>query len=183
MIRRYDDPARAPGALSARLATDCYAVRSLAGERAATSAQLAVTLVAGLGVSFAANWRLTLVVLALVPIIGGVLGAQGAVIARAADAARDATRDAGAHAAEALRHVRTCASLGLEARAAAELSLADSPESEESPPSSGTRSGCGSARRSSPTTWPRATRAAGRAPTTRAPSSCRPRSGASRAAT
>ena len=118
MIRRYDDPARAPGALSARLATDCYAVRSLAGERAATSAQLAVTLVAGLGVSFAANWRLTLVVLALVPVIGGVLGAQGAVIAEAADAARDATRDAGAHAAEALRHVRTCASLGLEARVA-----------------------------------------------------------------
>ncbi|KAJ0980024.1 hypothetical protein J5N97_015498 [Dioscorea zingiberensis] len=69
-IEWFDDPENSSGAIGARLAADAATVRGLVGDALSLLVQNITTLVAGLVIAFAANWQLSLIILALIPLIG-----------------------------------------------------------------------------------------------------------------
>ncbi|CBI30804.3 unnamed protein product, partial [Vitis vinifera] len=69
-ISWFDDPENSSGAVGARLSTNAAAVRSLVGDALALVIQNISTVVAGLAISFTANWSLALVILAVLPLVG-----------------------------------------------------------------------------------------------------------------
>ncbi|XP_052201325.1 ABC transporter B family member 9 [Diospyros lotus] len=66
----FDDPKNSSGAIGARLSTDASTVRSLVGDALGQVVQNITTIVAGLVISFTANWMLALIVLAVLPFVG-----------------------------------------------------------------------------------------------------------------
>ncbi|KAH0457329.1 hypothetical protein IEQ34_012644 [Dendrobium chrysotoxum] len=68
-IAWFDQIENSSGAISARLSTDAAALRSLVGDALAVLVQNISTLICGLAVAFVASWQLSLIILALVPII------------------------------------------------------------------------------------------------------------------
>ncbi|CAA7405782.1 unnamed protein product [Spirodela intermedia] len=66
----FDEPANSSGAIGARLSADAAMVRSLVGDALALVVQNLATLLAGLIIAFVANWQLSLIILALLPLIG-----------------------------------------------------------------------------------------------------------------
>ncbi len=58
------------GAIGARLSTDAAAVKSMVGDTLSLIVQNVGTIVCGLTIAFTANWELSLLVLALVPLLG-----------------------------------------------------------------------------------------------------------------
>ncbi|XP_020255430.1 ABC transporter B family member 4-like [Asparagus officinalis] len=66
----FDEPENSSGAIGARLSADAAMVRGLVGDTLALAVENATTLVAGLVIAFSANWQLTMIVLALLPLIG-----------------------------------------------------------------------------------------------------------------
>jgi ABC transporter transmembrane region len=56
--------------MSARLATDAAAVRGAVGDQLGLLVQNLVTMIAGFAVAFAYGWKMTLVVLSVVPLMG-----------------------------------------------------------------------------------------------------------------
>jgi hypothetical protein len=110
----YDKTGNSPGALAQSLATDAIAVRALAGESTGTSVSQTVTLLLSLGVAFYQSWVMTLVLLALLPIIGLSFGLQASFVQGASGAAMQATNDAGNVASQALLNIRTICAFGLE---------------------------------------------------------------------
>jgi ATP-binding cassette, subfamily B (MDR/TAP), member 1 len=56
--------------MAARLATDAAAVRGAVGDQLGLLVQNLVTMVAGFAVAFAYGWKMTLVVLSVVPLMG-----------------------------------------------------------------------------------------------------------------
>ncbi|KAG1327605.1 ABC transporter B family member 11 [Cocos nucifera] len=69
-IEWFDEPENSSGAIGARLSADAAAVRSLVGDALALVVQNTATLVSGLLIAFLANWQLSLIILALIPLIG-----------------------------------------------------------------------------------------------------------------
>lgn len=68
-IAWFDDPENSAGAICARLSADAAAVRSLVGDALALIVQNIATIIAGLAIAFNANWQLSLIILAMVPLI------------------------------------------------------------------------------------------------------------------
>lgn len=68
-ISWFDDPANSSGAVGARLSTDASSVRSLVGDALALVVQNLTTVIAGLVISFTANWILALIILAVLPLV------------------------------------------------------------------------------------------------------------------
>lgn len=66
----FDNVENSSGAIGARLSADAASVRSLIGDALALLVQNAASAIAGLAIAFEANWRLALIILALVPVIG-----------------------------------------------------------------------------------------------------------------
>ncbi|CAA6665356.1 unnamed protein product [Spirodela intermedia] len=58
------------GAIATRLSADAAAVRGLVGDSLALVVQNSATVAAGLVIAMAANWRLALIILALIPLVG-----------------------------------------------------------------------------------------------------------------
>ncbi|KAM0951265.1 putative ABC-type xenobiotic transporter [Dioscorea sansibarensis] len=69
-IAWFDDPVNSSAAIGARLSADAAAVRCLVGDALALLVQNTATLLAGLVIAFDANWQLSLIILALIPLIG-----------------------------------------------------------------------------------------------------------------
>ncbi|PKA62294.1 ABC transporter B family member 21 [Apostasia shenzhenica] len=69
-IAWFDNSENSSGAVGARLSTDAAAVRSLVGDAIALIVQNITTLTAGLVIAFIANWQLSLIILAMIPLIG-----------------------------------------------------------------------------------------------------------------
>ncbi|KAB2601391.1 ABC transporter B family member 9-like [Pyrus ussuriensis x Pyrus communis] len=65
----FDDPANSSGAIGARLSTDASTIKSLVGDALALIVQNIATIMAGLVIGFTANWKLTLIVLAVSPLM------------------------------------------------------------------------------------------------------------------
>ncbi|XP_048333059.2 ABC transporter B family member 9 [Ziziphus jujuba] len=68
-ISWFDDAANSSGAVGARLSSDASTIKSLVGDALALLAQNATTIVAGIVISFTANWILALIALAVSPIL------------------------------------------------------------------------------------------------------------------
>ena len=66
----FDDFMNLSGAIGARLSVEAAAVRSLVGDALAQVVQNAATLITGLIIAFDASWQLSLIILALIPLIG-----------------------------------------------------------------------------------------------------------------
>ncbi|KAL1560399.1 ATP-binding cassette sub- B member 9 [Salvia divinorum] len=69
-ISWFDDPANSSGAIGARLSGDAATVRSLVGDALGLIAQNISTCIAGLVISFTANWLLAIIILLVLPLIG-----------------------------------------------------------------------------------------------------------------
>ncbi|KAH8052460.1 ATPase [Aureococcus anophagefferens] len=125
MIRQavgwHDSPTTTAGALAARLAQDCSAVRALVGQRIALSVAMLVIVLGGLALSFDASWRLTLVTLAIIPMIVAPIAITATYVAKVAEAANESLTRAGGVAAEAVLHVRTVRAYGIEAAVTAKF--------------------------------------------------------------
>ncbi len=57
------------GSLGARLSTDAASVRAMVGDNLALVVQNLSTIVCGLSIAFSANWELSLLILAMVPLL------------------------------------------------------------------------------------------------------------------
>ncbi|KAK7412536.1 hypothetical protein VNO78_04000 [Psophocarpus tetragonolobus] len=68
-ISWFDDPANSSGAVGARLSTDASTVKSLVGDTLALIVQNLSTIIAGLVISFTANWILAFIILAVSPLV------------------------------------------------------------------------------------------------------------------
>eukprot|EP01105_Mastigella_eilhardi_P006960 TRINITY_DN1844_c0_g1_i3.p1 TRINITY_DN1844_c0_g1~~TRINITY_DN1844_c0_g1_i3.p1 ORF type:complete len:1177 (-),score=251.27 TRINITY_DN1844_c0_g1_i3:9-3503(-) len=66
----FDDPENSTGVLSTRLSTDATLVDGATGGRVGIAAQALAAMITGIVVAFVGTWRLALVILAMVPIIG-----------------------------------------------------------------------------------------------------------------
>ncbi|XP_078435411.1 ABC transporter B family member 11-like isoform X2 [Wolffia australiana] len=110
----FDDAANSSGAVGARLSTDAATVRGLVGDALALLAQNAATLVAGLVLAFIANWQLSLILLALLPLIGLNGWVQLRFIKGFSGDAKTMYEDASQVANDAVGSIRTVAAFSAE---------------------------------------------------------------------
>jgi ATP-binding cassette subfamily B (MDR/TAP) protein 1 len=110
----HDYPSNSVGRLTARLATDAALVRRSTGERLGLVVQSATGLLLALGISFAASWQLTLVIIGLVPILGAVGGLLTWALNNSSTLVKEALEGVTATTYEAAENIRTVASLGME---------------------------------------------------------------------
>lgn len=68
-IAWFDNEANGSGAVGARLSSDAEGIKGLVVDQLATTVQNLVTVTAGLVLAFSAEWRLTLVVLSITPLL------------------------------------------------------------------------------------------------------------------
>lgn len=68
-IAFFDFPEHSVGALSTYLSSDAFHIRNAAGPNLASQFQNFTTLAFGVGIAFAASWKLALVVFAVVPLM------------------------------------------------------------------------------------------------------------------
>ncbi|EAY96476.1 hypothetical protein OsI_18374 [Oryza sativa Indica Group] len=69
-IEWFDHPENSSGSIGARLSADAAKIRGLVGDALQLVVQNLATLVAGLLIAFISNWELSLIILALIPLIG-----------------------------------------------------------------------------------------------------------------
>ena len=69
-IEWFDHTENSSGAIGARLSADAAKVRGLVGDALQLVVQNSATLIAGLVIAFVSNWELSLIILALIPLIG-----------------------------------------------------------------------------------------------------------------
>ena len=110
---------RTAGALSSRLATDCFQIKALTGERAGIAISQLAVLIGGLYISFDSSWRLTLCVFVIIPLTLIPVIAQAIVVKKYSERAAEALVAASSTASETLLQLRTVASFGLERHAMA----------------------------------------------------------------
>ncbi|RHY26778.1 hypothetical protein DYB32_007306 [Aphanomyces invadans] len=114
----FDDPRHAPGALTTCLATDSMAIQTMTAETLNAILLNASTLGVALGVSFYYSWRMTLVFLAVVPLMGvaATLQMQMETAQTGKGDANEGDVQAGAVLSEAIHAIRTVAAFNLEDR-------------------------------------------------------------------
>ncbi|KAM9305689.1 bile salt export pump-like [Gastrophryne carolinensis] len=110
----FDDPKNSPGALTTRLATDASQIQGATGSQIGMIVNSLTNIVAALIISFYFSWKLSLLVLAFLPLIGlsGVL--QAKLLTGFAQQDRTALEEAGKVSSEAIGNIRTVAGLGKE---------------------------------------------------------------------
>eukprot|EP01137_Pigoraptor_chileana_P035613 Opistho-2@29921 len=116
----FDLEENATGALATRLSSDASLVRGMSGARFGIIAQAMVSAFGGLGIAFYSGWKLTLVILATLPliVIAGIM--QVNKLKGFAQDGKEAYQSSGRVASEAVENVRTVATLGREAYFVAE---------------------------------------------------------------
>ncbi|KAJ3685940.1 hypothetical protein LUZ61_015104 [Rhynchospora tenuis] len=69
-INWFDEPQNSSGSITARLSTDAVNVKRLVGDNLALNVQTLATVIAGFLVAIIANWKLTLIILVVLPLVG-----------------------------------------------------------------------------------------------------------------
>ncbi|XP_039128461.1 ABC transporter B family member 11-like isoform X2 [Dioscorea cayenensis subsp. rotundata] len=113
-IEWFDDPENSSGAIGARLAADAATVRGLVGDALSLLVQNITTLVTGLVIAFTASWQLSLIILALIPIIGINGYVQFKFLKGFSEDAKMKYEEASQVATDAVGSIRTVASFSAE---------------------------------------------------------------------
>ncbi|PKU67429.1 ABC transporter B family member 9 [Dendrobium catenatum] len=115
-ISWFDEPANTSGAIGARLSSDAASVKSLVGDTLALVVQNLATVTAGLVIAFVANWKLTLVILVIVPLVGLQGYAQMKFLHGFSADAKIMYEEASQVASDAVTSIRTVASFCAEGK-------------------------------------------------------------------
>ncbi|CAM0882242.1 unnamed protein product [Alopecurus aequalis] len=112
----FDDPSNSSGALGARLFIDALNIRRLVGDNLAILVQCTITLIAGFAIAFASDWKLTLIILCVIPFLGLQNYIQVRFLKGFSEDAKVMYEDASQVVAEAIGSIRTVASFCAEKR-------------------------------------------------------------------
>ncbi|KAG8055753.1 hypothetical protein GUJ93_ZPchr0001g32161 [Zizania palustris] len=112
----FDDPKNSSGALGARLSTDALNVRRLVGDNLALAVQVTSTLITGFVIAMITDWRLSLIILCVIPLVGLQGYAQVKFLKGFSDDAKMLYEDASHVATDAVSSIRTVASFCSEKR-------------------------------------------------------------------
>eukprot|EP00123_Amoebidium_parasiticum_P013500 comp21991_c0_seq1/m.31796 comp21991_c0_seq1/g.31796 ORF comp21991_c0_seq1/g.31796 comp21991_c0_seq1/m.31796 type:complete len:1283 (-) comp21991_c0_seq1:440-4288(-) len=114
-IAYFDNEDNSTGAIAARLATEAKLVKSIAGESLGQMMQNMATLLSALLIAFIlGSWKISLVLLAIMPLLVGVSTLQAKFLNIAAKKSQDHIVESGKRATEAISSIRTVAAFGLE---------------------------------------------------------------------
>ncbi|XP_041662861.1 bile salt export pump [Cheilinus undulatus] len=110
----FDDPINSPGALTTRLATDASMVQGATGSQIGMIVNSLTNIGASFIIAFYFSWKLTLVILCFLPLIGlsGVF--QAKMLTGFANEDKKSMEEAGRVSSEALANIRTIAGLAKE---------------------------------------------------------------------
>ncbi|KAI7871025.1 putative ABC transporter protein [Spinellus fusiger] len=107
----YDDPENSLGALTTKLAIDSKNVNELVTKTWGDVTQIIVTTITGLSIAFSQSWLLTLIVLLISPFIMGATAYESKIQRGFEDKTQKANSQCGEVAGEAIKEIRTVASL------------------------------------------------------------------------
>ncbi|XP_063789643.1 bile salt export pump-like [Pseudophryne corroboree] len=110
----FDDAKNSPGALTTRLATDASQVQGATGAQIGMIVNSLTNIGASLIISFYFSWKLSLVVLCFLPLIGLSGLFQAKMLTGFANQDKQALEEAGKVSSEAIGNIRTVAGLGKE---------------------------------------------------------------------
>ncbi|XP_037542359.1 bile salt export pump [Nematolebias whitei] len=110
----FDDPRNSPGALTTRLATDASMIQGATGSQIGMIVNSLTSIGASFIIAFYFSWKLTLVIMCFLPLIGlsGVF--QAKMLTGFANEDKKAMEAAGRVSSEALTNIRTIAGLAKE---------------------------------------------------------------------
>ncbi|CAI7780581.1 unnamed protein product [Closterium sp. NIES-53] len=112
----FDMEENSSGAIGARLSTDAAQVRGMVGDQMALMVQNLATVILGLVLAFRANWQLSLVILAIVPLLAITGTAQMQSLKGFSEDAKVKFEEASRVANDAVGAIRTVAAFGAEQR-------------------------------------------------------------------
>ncbi|KAF8924692.1 Multidrug resistance protein 1 [Dissophora ornata] len=110
----FDEVRHSTGALSSRLATDAYQMHELVSQLLKTAFSTLAIIVIGLAFAFSASWILTLIILALIPILGLAQYYEIAALTGFGQKTQKAYEQSGQVAGEAIANIRTVVALAKE---------------------------------------------------------------------
>ncbi|KAF9092990.1 Multidrug resistance protein 1 [Mortierella sp. GBA35] len=110
----FDRDENSTGALTSRLATDAYQMHELVSQIMKLSFQTIATVALGLGLSFNQSWRLSLVILALIPFLAASQYFAIAALTGFSTKTKKAYEQSGRVANEAIANIRTVVTLAKE---------------------------------------------------------------------
>ncbi|XP_019704737.1 ABC transporter B family member 9 [Elaeis guineensis] len=115
-ISWFDEPQNSSGAIGARLSADASTIRSLVGDSLSLIVQNLATIVTGLVIAMVANWKLSLIVLVLIPFLSLQGYAQVRMLEGVSADAKVMYEEASQVANDAVSSIRTVASYCAENR-------------------------------------------------------------------